>query len=211
MIPPHDYSIHAPGPLKYFTAIHPPLPKAVVTSLATTFDVRYTLLGFSCGLITLHNAATSSAPTIREYGHAPGFTHNNTPTTSLAVLAGNSQFVSTGISGCHSTNTSMCLWDVTRSGSAPSSRDNPVGALAVLTGGHTPPPPSLYLPPVTALATCPTSPDLIVSGGFDGQLLLWDVRNAKHRVASPSNRVEKLTSKGEERGARSEDQVSVPL
>ncbi|GMI31023.1 hypothetical protein TrCOL_g6238 [Triparma columacea] len=172
-----------PSPFNLFTTLQPPtsLPTLSSLTLHYTPDSTYLLATTPSSLISLYN------PTVPDASHpiqCYGTYQSGCPVVDLAVKKGNQEFASTGLNGPYRDCT-VLIHDVTKSGFPPSSintkalkeKDTGVGVrkLNNTKTGHTPPQGFLEVPGVACLEYAEGG-DVLFTGGYDGRVLGWDLR-----------------------------------
>ena len=103
----------------------------------------------------------------------------------ISVVKGNQEFASTGLNGPYRDCT-VLIHDVTKSGFPPTSigtkalaeKDSGVGVRKVGNNrtGHTPPQGFLEVPGVPSVEYAEGEKDILFTGGYDGRVLGWDLR-----------------------------------
>jgi len=154
-------------------------PSSIVQS-RFSYDGNYVLTGHDDSQVSIFNArensSTPKAP-IAKYG-----TSSNCSLSSLTVSPSSETFLTTGLTPTHMPS-SIIMYSISRSVQNPDNPGNHNYTTLQSTNGHTPAPRHLSIPSINS--TCYSSNEkIILSAGFDGKVLVWDVRapSQSHKI-----------------------------
>lgn len=140
-----------------------------------SYDGNYVLTGHDDSQISIFNARDNGQKKtqIAKYG-----TSSNCSLSSLTVSPSSETFLTTGLTPTHMPS-SIIMYSISQSVQNPDNPGNHNYTTLQSTNGHTPAPRHLSIPSINS--TCYSSNEkIILSAGFDGKVLVWDVRAPSH-------------------------------